>query len=106
MTEQHALAGKVAFVTGGSKGIGRAIALGLAKAGAAVALTGRSAGEGEGTAAARLIAAEAGRALPLVCDVRDAGGVQAAVDRAVGHIGRLDILVNNAGLYFPGVDAI
>lgn len=98
------LDGKVAFVTGGSKGIGQAIAIGLAKAGAAVALTGRSDGAGPGTAraTAALIEAMRGRALPLVCDVGNAEEVMRCVDAAVAAFGRLDILVNNAGVYYPG----
>ena len=102
------LEGRVAFVTGGSKGIGRAIAIGLAQAGAAVALTGRLAGERDGTAGAtaQQIGGEGYRALPLICDVRDVGEIEAAMERTIEHFGRLDILINNAGLYFPGVDAI
>ncbi len=102
------LSGMNAFVTGGSKGIGRAICLGLAEAGAAVALTGRSADDGAGTARATAteIKQAGGRALPIVCDVRNAEGVRTAITSAVKTFGRLDILVNNAGLYFPGVNAI
>ncbi|MDH4565183.1 SDR family oxidoreductase [Pseudomonas sp. BN414] len=101
------LQGRVAFVTGGSKGIGRAISLGLARAGARVALTGRSEEDGPGTAreTARQIEQEGGTALALSCDVRDALAVEAAIDQAARTFGRLDILMNNAGLYFPGFDA-
>ncbi|SCW94262.1 NADP-dependent 3-hydroxy acid dehydrogenase YdfG [Sphingobium faniae] len=108
MTMDRPLTGQCAFVTGGSKGIGRAICLGLAAAGAAVALTGRSESAGPGTAAetAARIEQAGGRAIAIACDVRDADGVRAAIDRAAGTFGRLDILMNNAGLYFPGFDMI
>lgn len=102
------LNGKVAFVTGGSKGIGRAIAIGLAEAGATVAMTGRSADTGPGTAheTAAHIEAAGGKALPLVCDVRDPESVRNAIDSTAATFGRLDILMNNAGLFFPGSDVI
>lgn len=101
------LAGKCAFVTGGSKGIGRAISLGLARAGARVALTGRSYSAGPGTAKATAaqIEKEEGQALALICDVRNPDEVSRSIDEASKFFGRLDILVNNAGLYFPGCDA-
>jgi 3-oxoacyl-[acyl-carrier protein] reductase len=102
------LTGKCAFVTGGSKGIGRAISLGLARAGAAVALTGRGDGTGPGTAneTAAQIESEGGRALALICDIRDPEAVRRSIDQTVAAFGRLDILMNNAGLYFPGFDVI
>jgi NAD(P)-dependent dehydrogenase (short-subunit alcohol dehydrogenase family) len=89
------LSGKTAIVTGGGKGIGRQMALGLAQAGADVVVCGRDATRCE-QAAADL--RDAGvRALGLGCDVRDAEQVQAVVARTVADFGGVDILVNNAG---------
>ena len=92
---ERALEGKTAVVTGGSKGIGRAIALGLAAAGASVALAAR--GEEELQRAAKEIEAAGGDALAVPTDVTDAGQVQALMDRTVERFGAIDILVNNAG---------
>jgi NAD(P)-dependent dehydrogenase (short-subunit alcohol dehydrogenase family) len=88
--------GQVALVTGAARGLGRAIALALAGAGADVALGLRDAGAGGDVAAE--IEALGRRALPLQMDMSQAGQVAPAVDAAAGHFGRLDILVNNAGI--------
>jgi NAD(P)-dependent dehydrogenase (short-subunit alcohol dehydrogenase family) len=89
------LAGRTALVTGGGRGIGRAIALGLAEAGADVAVLARSAAELEEVAGT--IRARGRRALAIVADVVDRAAVVAAVERATAELGRLDVLVNNAG---------
>jgi 3-oxoacyl-[acyl-carrier protein] reductase len=90
------LTGQVAVVTGGSRGIGRAIAAALARAGAAVVVNYR---ENEAAAAetVRAIAAAGGTAEPACFDVGDAGAVRAGLQGVVDRRGRLDILVNNAG---------
>src|ERR1700684_3747930 len=88
------LQGQVALVTGAARGLGRAIALALAEAGADVALGLRDAGAGGDVAAE--VEAPGRRALPL--HIGRAGQVPPAVDAAAGHFGRLDILVNNAGI--------
>ena len=88
--------GKIALVTAASRGLGRAIALALAEAGADVALGLRDAAADHGITAE--VSALGRRALPLQMDMTDTRQIRAAVDRAVAHFGRLDILVNNAGI--------
>jgi 3-oxoacyl-[acyl-carrier protein] reductase len=87
--------GKVALVTGASRGIGRAIAHALAGAGAQVVLTSR--GEAAQGVADEIVQA-GGAALAASADVTDAAAMVATVDHALDTFGRLDILVNNAGV--------
>lgn len=89
------LDGKNAVVTGAGRGIGRALALALSEAGAAVSIVGR---DGDGIdKTADLITAQGGRAIAVVADVTTPEGVEAAVSETVRQLGSLDILVNNAG---------
>ncbi|RJO69477.1 SDR family oxidoreductase [Nocardia panacis] len=92
------LAGKVALVTGGSRGIGAAIARHLAAQGADVALTYRS-GAQEAKSVVAEIESLGRRALAIQADSADAAQVRAAVDRSAAEFGRLDVLVNNAGIF-------
>ena len=89
------LEGKVAIVTGASRGIGSAAALALAAEGAAVALAARD--EQALAGIAERIEKAGGRALVVPTDVTDAASVERLVDRAVGSFGRLDLALNNAG---------
>jgi 3-oxoacyl-[acyl-carrier protein] reductase len=91
------LAGKVALVTGGSRGIGAAIAQRLAADGASVALT-YSGSPAKAAEVVQAIESAGGRALALQADAADAGAVRAAVEQTVAQLGGLDILVNNAGV--------
>ena len=91
------LAGKVALVTGGSRGIGAAIVRRLAEDGAAVAFT-YSASGAAAEALADEIEAQGRRALPLQADSADSEAVRGAVADTAARLGRLDILVNNAGV--------
>lgn len=93
------LEGKVALITGGTSGIGRATAVLFAKEGAAVAFTGRN-GE-RGAEAVREIEAGGGRALFIQADVRLSEDCRRAVDETLRAFGRLDVLFNNAGNYVP-----
>ena len=93
------LAGRVALVTGGGRGIGRAIALALSAAGASVAVIARSREEVDEAAAA--IKARGGRAIGRTADVTDASAVYAAAPDAESFLGPIDILVNNAGAAGP-----
>ena len=90
------LTGKVALVTGASKGLGNAIAVGLARAGARLALCARSR---EGLAETRAaVEAAGGEARTFEMDVLSRASVRDAVSAAVAEMGRIDILVNNAGV--------
>jgi 3-oxoacyl-[acyl-carrier protein] reductase len=91
------LAGKVALVTGGSRGIGAAIAKRLARDGAAVAVTYASSPQ-KADEVVKAVEAERGRALALRADSVDTGAVQRAITQTVQTLGRLDVLVNNAGI--------
>ena len=95
MASPFDLTGQVALVTGAARGLGRAIALGLAEAGADVALGLRSP-DSAGELVAQ-ISALGRRALPLAMDVTDLEASRAAIDGTVSALGGLDILVNNAG---------
>jgi NAD(P)-dependent dehydrogenase (short-subunit alcohol dehydrogenase family) len=93
---QFSLQGRRALITGASRGIGRALAEGLAAAGARVALAARSGGELE--AAAGAIRAAGGTAATVPLDVSDAASCSRAVQEAAAALGGVDILVNNAGV--------
>lgn len=93
------LSGQVALVTGAGRGIGRAIALALSQAGAALAVCARS--EDQVMAVAREIALRKGNALGLQCDVLDRHQVEQTVARVEATISPVDLLVNNAGQFGP-----
>ena len=95
------LAGKRIFITGGSRGIGLAIALRAAADGASIAIAAKTAEENPklpGTifTAAKEIEAAGGKALPIQCDIRDEDAIATAVAKAADQFGGLDILINNA----------
>jgi len=92
------LTGKVAIVTGASKGIGAAIARSLAAEGASVVVNYSSSKEGADAVAAE-ITRSGGNAVTVRGDVSRAGDAQGIVDAAIKNFGRLDILVNNSGVY-------
>jgi NAD(P)-dependent dehydrogenase (short-subunit alcohol dehydrogenase family) len=88
--------GKVALVTGGTSGIGRATAVALAKAGASVVVAGRREAEGQETV--RLVQKAGGKGGFFRADVSKEGDIRALIDHTVKAFGRLDIAVNNAGI--------
>ena len=93
------LVDKVAVITGGSSGIGRAAALAFAAEGARVAIGARRTAEGEETA--RLVREQGGDAIFVQTDVRDSGQIERLVQTAVDRWGRLDSAFNNAGIEGP-----
>lgn len=95
------LSGKVAFVTGGSRGIGAAIVRRLARDGATVAFTYRGAAAQAQTLAASIEAA-GGRAMAIHADAGDATALTQAINDAAKRFGKIDILVNNAGVLLMG----
>jgi len=97
MTSTRTLLGKVAFVQGGSRGIGAAIVKHLAREGAKVAFTYASSAD-QANALVNEVIAASGQALAIRADSSDAQAVQQAIRTAVEHFASLDILVNNAGV--------
>jgi 3-oxoacyl-[acyl-carrier protein] reductase len=94
------LAGKVAVVTGGSRGIGAAIARRLATDGASVAIT-YTKGADAAASVIKEIERAGGKAIAIQADAADADAVKAAIEKTVATFGRLDVLVNNAGTAIP-----
>ncbi|HEY8997829.1 MAG TPA: 3-oxoacyl-ACP reductase family protein [Edaphobacter sp.] len=96
----HSLEGKVALVTGGSRGIGAAIAKRLAADGASVAIT-YAADANSASSVVKAIEDAGGKAVAIQADAADGDGVRGAVEKTVSALGRLDVLVNNAGTAIP-----
>src|SRR2546422_5549166 len=97
-----ALAGRVAIITGASRGIGRAIALGLARKGCHIVIAAKSTESTEKLpgsiyTVAQEVEALGSQALPVQVDVRDADQIDAMAAKATERFGRIDILINNAG---------
>ena len=96
----HSLKGKVALVTGGSRGIGAAIAKRLAAEGASVAITYAKDANSASTVV-KAIEHAGGKALAIQADAVDVDASRGAVEKTVAALGKLDVLVNNAGTAIP-----
>ena len=96
----QSLAKKVALITGGSRGIGAAIAKRLAAEGASVAIT-YAKDAGAASAVVKAIESDGGKAIAIQAEAADAVAAKNAVEKTVAALGKLDILVNNAGIAIP-----
>jgi len=96
--DKFSLKGKVAVVTGGNRGIGRAIAGGFAEAGATVVIAARN--DKKSAEAATEIEASGGRAIAVTSDVSDRAQIERMIDTVTSDVGPIDVLVNNAGIGF------
>ncbi|MFP4519972.1 MAG: SDR family oxidoreductase [Oceanicaulis sp.] len=100
------LEGKTLFITGASRGIGEAIAVRCAADGANIVIAAKTAEPhpklpGTIHTAAEAVETAGGKALPLVCDIRDEANVEEAVKKAADHFGGIDAVINNASAIFP-----
>ncbi len=96
MTNRFDVSGKVVLITGGSRGLGRAMSLAFAEGGAKVVVASRKLEECEKVVAE--IVSQGGEAMPLSCHVGQWDGLEAAVDSVITQYGRIDVLINNAGM--------
>ena len=97
--QQIDLGGQVAVITGASRGLGRAFAIGLAERGASVGILARSSAGLKDVG--DLIRNAGGHAVEATCDLLDENSIDAAIKHIEGQLGRIDILINNAGVAGP-----
>lgn len=96
MSDMFSVTGKVVMITGGSRGLGKAMALEFARRGARLVIASRKIKECE--AVAREIKGLGAEAMPVACHVGDWDNLETVIDQVVAHFGRIDVLINNAGM--------